>query len=223
MDINTNLIARLMLNELPGLVGALQPAGPAAQNVSDAAGRQRNQNLANAMLSAASGLLAPSPNRYPLGPLQRLGVGLGAALQSYDGGAQQGRILDALGIDGGGAPVQARVSAIAPGRRGGVAPHARARAAVAPEGAAVAADAPAAPALAGAAGDGALRRLAGRAGGVPRKAGTRAVKLEPFTGTLARRLEHPAVLPGGWKLYGYEKESGRPVYTGPGLQLRVYG
>src|SRR5260370_19595178 len=106
MDINTNLIARLMLNELPGLVGALQPAGPGAQNMSDPARRQRNQNLANAMLSAASGLLAPSPNRYPLGPLQRLGVGLGAGLQSYNDGAAQGRVPGAVGVHRGGAPVE---------------------------------------------------------------------------------------------------------------------
>src|SRR5260370_20882284 len=117
MDINTNLIARLMLSELPGLVGALQPAGPGAQNVSDQARRQRNQNLANAMLSAASGLLAPSPNRYPLGPLQRLAVGLGAGLQSYNDGAQQGRVLDALGIDGADGPGQARVRSMRPAAR----------------------------------------------------------------------------------------------------------
>jgi len=99
MNLNNNLIARLMLNELPGLVGALQPAGGAPQNLGEMARRQHSQNRANAMLSAASGLLTASPNRYPLGPLQRLGAGLGAALQSYNEAGQQGGILDALGMD----------------------------------------------------------------------------------------------------------------------------
>jgi len=38
---------------------------------------------------------------------------------------------------------------------------------------------------------------------------------------VARRLEDPAVLPGGWELYGYDKKSDRPVYVGPGQELRV--
>src|SRR5271165_6962084 len=125
MNLNNNLIARLMLNELPGLVGALQPAGGAPQSASEMARRQHSQNLANAMLSAASGLLTPSPNRYPLGPLQRLGAGLGAALQSYNEAGQQGGILDALGMDGRAA--QRSVSAVAAARPGRVAPRPVAR------------------------------------------------------------------------------------------------
>ena len=67
-----------------------------------------------------------------------------------------------------------------------------------------------------------MMRTTARSGSAVRKATSR-LKLEDFTGTLASRLEHPAVLPGGWKLYGYEKEGGRPVYVGPKRQLRVYG
>jgi hypothetical protein len=207
MNLNNNLIARQMLNELPGLVGALQPAGGAPQSLSDMARRQHSQNLANAMLSAASGLLTPSPNRYPLGPLQRLGAGLGAALQSYDEGGQQGGILDALGMDGRVTP--RRVSAVGAARPGRVAPRPRARIASAP----VAAEALGA-------------KVLGRSATLPsralRKAASRQLKLEDFSGTVAQRLDHPAVLPGGWKLYGYEKEGGRPVYMGPGRKLRVY-
>ncbi len=208
MNLNSNLIARLMLNQLPGLAGALQPAGGAPQSPSEMARQQHNQNLTNAMLSAASGLLAPSPNRYPLGPLQRLSAGLGAALQSYSGGAQQGGILDALEMDGRAA--QPRASAAAAARPGRVAPVRTARTV-------------SAPVPAEASGLKTLGRTAARAGGAPRQPASRQLKLEEFTGTLASRLDHPAVLPGGWKLYGYEKEGGRPVYMGPGRRLRVYG
>ena len=111
MYLNSNLLAQLMLSQLPGLVGALQPAAAGPANLSEMARRQRNQNNASAMLSAASGLLTPSPNRYPLGALQRLGAGLGAALQSHTDGANQVSILDALGMEGRGG--QSRASATA--------------------------------------------------------------------------------------------------------------
>jgi hypothetical protein len=208
MNLNSNLIARLMLNELSGLGGALQPAGAAPQNLSEMARRQRNQNLTNAMLSAASGLLTPSPNRYPLGTLHRLGAGLGAALQGYNEGAPQAGILDALGMGGGTA--LPRGDAAAAGRRGAPIPRRAGRTVPAP--------------LAAAASAGKIPgRAQASAGSAVRKPASRPLKLEDFTGTLARRLEHPAVLAGGWKLYGYENESGRPVYMGPGRQLRVYG
>ncbi len=202
MNHNSNLIARLTLNQLPGLAGALQPAG-GLQSLSELARRQHSQNLANAVLSAASGLLAPRPN--PPAPLQRLGAGLGAALQSYNGGTPQGRILEALGMVGRAA--QPRASAGGAARPGGDAPR-RAPARKAP--------APVHGAVAGA-------QALGRVSSALRKPASRQFKLEDFTGTLARTLDHPAILPGGWKLYGYDKEGGRPVYIGPGRKLRVYG
>ena len=223
MNLNSNLIGRLMLNELPGLAGAMQPAGGGTQSLAELAGRQHSQNLATAMLSAAAGLLAPSPNRYPLGPLQRLSAGLGAALQSYNGGAQQGGILDALEMDGRAA--QPRASGAGPVRPGGAGPVrpggagrcGRAGWAVRP------ARTTSAPAAAEASGAKVLGRITARSGSAARKPASRQPTLEEFTGTLASRLDHPAVLPGGWKLYGYEKEGGRPVYVGPGHRLRVYG
>ena len=207
---NSNSIARL-IDELPGLVGALQPAGGAPQDLSELARRQHRQNVANAMLAAASGLLTPSPNRYPLGPLQRLGAGLGAALQSYGEGAGQERIMDALAADNAGA--RSRGEAGAQAALGGAplrAPHGRgALKATAGEAAAASGAMPA------------PRRIAGRSGGAAGKA--EGARLRKFSGTLARRLEHPAVLPGGWHLYGYEKGSDRPVYVGPDRELRIYG
>jgi len=80
-----------------------------------------------------------------------------------------------------------------------------------------------APMAAEASGAKALGRSATLPSRALRKAPSRQLKLEDFSGTVARRLDHPAVLPGGWKLYGYEKEGGRPVYVGPGRKLRVYG
>jgi hypothetical protein len=165
------------------------------------------------MLAAASGMLARSPNRYPLGPLQRLGAGLGA-LQSYSEGGARGRILDALGMDGHGA--RSRTGATARAALKGTAPARAVPAAAAPELAGAdsldsgrrAAPAP--------------RRIAGRATAAHRKAAAGGATLRKFSGTLARRLNHPAVLPGGWQLYGYEKESGRPVYVGPDRELRIY-
>ena len=193
MYLNSNLLAQLMLSQLPGLVGALQPAAAGPANLSEMARRQRNQNNASAMLSAASGLLTPSPNRYPLGALQRLGAGLGATLQSHTDGANQVSILDALGMEGRGG--QSRASATA--RSGAPGLHAQARRHGAPVPAALAA-------------------------GPASEAPVRRPKLRQFTGTVANRLEHPPVLPGGWKLYGYEQDTGSPVYVGPGQQLRIY-
>ncbi len=46
-------------------------------------------------------------------------------------------------------------------------------------------------------------------------------RLRRFSGTVSRRLAHPAVLPGGWELYGFEA-GGSPVYSGPGGELRIY-
>jgi len=182
MNLNTNLLARLMLSQLPGLVGALQAGAAAPANPSDLARRQRNQNNAVGMLSAASGLLTPSPNRYPLGPLQRMGAGLGAALQSSTDGANQASILDALGMGG---------------RPGSGEPRQPAQARRQPVPAALAqGPAPEAPA--------------------------HRPKLRQFTGIVANRLDHPPVLPGGWKLYGYEQDTGSPVYVGPSQQLRIY-
>ncbi len=209
MNHNSNLIARLTLNQLPGLAGALQPAGAAPQGLNELARLQHSQNLANAMLSAASGLLTPSPNRYPPAPLQRLGAGLGAALQSYNRGTPQGRILEALGMDG--RAEQPRASAGAAARPGRDAPG-RAPARKAP-----------APVHGAAAGAQALGRTGVLSSRALRKPASRQLKLEDFSGTLASRLDHPAVLPGGWKLCGYDQEGGRPVYVGPGRKLRVYG
>lgn len=210
MNLNSNLLARLMLNQLPGLAGTLQAAGGGRKGLGEWARRQHGQNLANAMLSATSGHLAPSPNHhYAPGPLQRLGAGLGAAMQSYNGGGLQGGILEVLGMDGSAA--RPRASAVARPRRGGVAP----RGGPAQKGPA--------PAPAPASGNPAPGRIVASPGRAVRKPASRQLKLEAFNGTVARRLEHPAALPGGWKLYGYEQGGGRPVYVGPGRQLRVYG
>ncbi len=207
MNPKNKLIAQLMLKELPGLAGALQNGGGARQSLSQLARRQHHDHLANAMLSAVSSLLTPRPNRYPLGELQRLGAGLGAALPNSNEGGQQGGILDALGTDG---RAQQRMSAVAAAHPEKVAPRPPARGMSAPAAAEVS-------------GAMALRRAATPPRRALRKPASRQLKLEDFSGTVARRLDHPAVLPGGWKLYGYEKEGGRPVYVGPGRKLRVYG
>jgi len=169
--------------------------------------RQHRQNVANAMLAAAAGLLTPSPTRYQLGPLQRLGAGLGAALQSYNDGAGQERILDALAMDGGGVPARISGRSARPQRM---------------------MSAPAATQLAAAQSavsgrrTAAVRRRMGGANEMARKHGSARAALHKFDGTLASRLDHPAVLPGGWKLYGYAKDSGSPVYVGPDAELRIY-
>jgi hypothetical protein len=202
MEVNSNLLARL-ISELPGLTGALQPAQTVAQNIVDMARRERAQNLANAMLAAASGLLAPSPNGYRLSPLQRLGMGLGAALESYDETAPRAQILDALRIQG--RQGQSGASAGAPELSGETAQRA-------------AEESPAKGyadnrAVAGV-------RFTQRTVGAPHQ--SRPARLREFTGSVGVRLNHPAVLPGGWTLYGYEKATGRPVYLGPEQRLGIY-
>ncbi len=211
MNPGINAIARLLIEELPGLAGAIQPLGTGAQSLSELARQQRSQGLANAMLAAASGLLTPSPNRYPLGPLQRLGAGLGAALQAYNEGAAQVPMLDALAMGGQGG--QSRTGAATRDRLGGIAPVQSVRM---PPASAAAKLAAVESAVSG--------RRVGPAplSAAARKSASGGPTLRRFTGTLARRLEHPAVLPGGWELYGYEEESGRPVYVGPGQELRIY-
>ncbi len=176
MNSDTNLLARLMLTQLPGLVGAMQLAAVLPSSLGELARRQRNQNIANALLSTASGLVPPSPSRYAAVPLQRLG-----------GQAAQASAL--------------RKPAPEPAER-------------------PAAEAPAAQDHAP--GQGVRSRMAGRAAGAHHQGGSRVPRLREFTGTLASRLSSPPVLPGGWKLYGYEGKTGSPVYIGPGRQLRVY-
>ena len=196
MNVDARSVGRVLANELPGLLGVLQPGAGAAQNPAEAA---RRQGLANAMLAAAAGLLTPSPNRYPLGPLQRLGAGLGAALESLDaappsalfqtsGGeaAGQGSATEGAARKKGRVLAKVAAPAAAAGQRPSKEPH-----------------------RAGSRGAGRLARQRGPA-------------LRKFNGSLGRRLEHPAVLPGGWQLYGYEAKSGNPVYAGPGRELRVY-
>ncbi len=176
MNRDTNLLARLMLTQLPGLVGAMQLAAVLPSSLNELARRQRNQNIANALLSTASRLVPPSPSRYAAVPLQRLG---GQAAQAPEIPKR--------------APEPAERSA---------------------------ADAPAVQDHAS--GRGVPSRMAGRAAGAHHQGGPRVPRLREFTGTLARRLSSPPVLPGGWKLYGYERETGSPVYIGPGRQLRDY-
>ncbi len=203
MAIDTDSSGTLVANQLPGLLGILQPAG--AATLDQLARGQDRRQLANAMLAAAAGLLTPSPNRYPLGPLQRLGAGLGAALGSYDRGAIPTGIFAAL--DGRrGLPhvgIEALGSGARPRRRSGAAADGAARLA-----------------------SGALQAAARlRAGGTLEPSGAAPSgrrRLRKFTGSLGRRLDHPASLPGGWELYGYEKQTGNPVYAGPGSELRVY-
>jgi hypothetical protein len=203
MELDSNLLARLMINELPGLAGALQRAQRAPQSLAELIRQGRNQNLANAMLAVASGLLAPSPNRYPLNPLQRLGLGLGAVLGSYDASAPQGPILDVVEMED--RRRQPRIGAIARGGVGEVAAAPPARTGPSP---------------ARSSGEAEVQ-LTQRAVGAPRQ--PQAAKLTKFTGRLAKRLDHPVVLPGGWTLYGYEQDTGRPVYLGPERRLGVYG
>jgi hypothetical protein len=206
MNPNSNVIAQLIIDELPGLVGALQPPR-GGQNLNELARRQRSRNLSNALLAGASGLLSPSPNRYPLGLLQRLGAGLGAAVQSYNQGANQEGILEALGMNGGGASA------------GGAAPHPRFS-----QAASKAIRTP--PVTSAEEALTAESSISGRRS-MPREprgmqGAGKGATLRKFSGVLTRRLEHPAVLPGGWQLYGYEKESGNPVYIGPKQELRTY-
>jgi hypothetical protein len=208
MNLDGNLIARLMIDELPGLAGALQLSSGAAKSPSEPMRTPHRQNLANAILVAATRMLAPSLTpRYPLGPVQRLGPGLGA-LQSEVGA--QGRILDAVGMEGG--SLQSRTGVIA---RAGLTKTVPARAV-----SAAAVSQSACEERANSARRSAPSRV-GRSTAAHRKAAG-GPALRRFSGTLAHRLDYPAVLPGGWQLYGYEKESGRPVYVGPNRELRVY-
>lgn len=78
--------ARLMATHAPGLAGqvARQMPGPMARKfgagISTLA--QRRQALAGALIAAAGALAGPNPTGYPLGGLQRLGLGLGAGLHA---------------------------------------------------------------------------------------------------------------------------------------------
>jgi len=175
MNRDTNLLARLMLTQLPGLVGAMQLAAVTPPSLSELARRQRNQNMANALLSTASGLVPPNPNRYAAVPLQRLG-----------GQAAQAQALRKP------TPDAERSVADSPAAQD----SARVR--------------------------GVPSRIVGRAAGAHHQDASRVPRLREFTGTLANRLHSPPVLPGGWQLYGYERDTGSPVYIGPGRQLRVY-
>jgi hypothetical protein len=210
MNHNSNLIARLMIAELPGLVGAMQQASPGGQararGLSDMALRQHRRNLGNAMLVAASRLLAPASKGNPAGSLQRLGAGLGAVMQGQ--GAMEPGILDALGDGrqsrGAGSMVNRSAAqgktgpASAPGPATAESSNSRA----------------------------AARNAEGRASGGANsgreRKSARGATLYKFSGTVARRLEYPAVLSGGWQLYGYDKKSGKPVYVGPNQELRIY-
>jgi hypothetical protein len=176
MNRNTNLLARLMLTQLPGLVGAMQLAAVAPPSLSELARRQRSQNMVNALLSTASGLLPPSPNGYPAVQPQRLG---GQAAQ-----AQARRMLAPEPAEGSAADALAAHDSVST--------------------------------------RGVPARLVGRAAGAHHQSASRVPRLREFTGTLGNRLNSPPVLPGGWKLYGYERDTGSPVYIGPGRQLRVY-
>jgi hypothetical protein len=209
--VDSNSLGELVTNQLPGLLGVLQPAAAGAMSLNQAASGHNRQNLANAMLAAAAGLLTPSPNRYPLGPLQRLGAGLGAAMESYDRGPAPMGILSALegrrGLPRAAGAIDEADRATRPMRR----------------------DASRGPRATAAAQSDSRAELASVAR--PKAAGARVAsrntvsdnrRLRKFNGSLGRRLDHPASLPGGWELYGYEKQSGHPVYVGPGSELRVY-
>ena len=209
MNLDGNLMARLMIAELPGLAGALQLSSGPAKSPSELMRRQHRENLAKAMLVAATGMLAPSRNLYRLKQLQRLGAGL-AALQSE--GAARERVQAALGLDG--ASLQSRSGVIARAGLKKTVPAHAVSAAAASQSPGVE---PAGSARRSAA---ASSRVARRAKETDRRASGGSM-LRRFGGTMVR-LDHPAILPGGWQLYGYEKQSGRPVYLGPNRELRVY-
>lgn len=207
MNFNTNLLARLA-TELPGLAGALQPINSAVQ-LGDLARRQQRRNLADAVISA---LVSRSSNRPPVGLPQRASGGRGA-LQGYGSGGAPVRILDGLDDTGESGKQQRRGSTAPMAVRSPAPTRAVAEAATPDMG------------NTGAEGSGeqnAPRRRVRGASGIHRKSAGGGATLRKFEGTLARTLKDPAVLPGGWQLYGYEKESGRPVYVGPKRELRVY-
>jgi hypothetical protein len=174
MNRDTNLLARLMLTQLPGLVGAMQLAAVVPPGLSELARRQRNQNMANALLATASGFLPFSPSRYASVTPQQPG---GQAAQAFRKPAPEPAQRSAA--DGPAAQDSASVRSVP-------------------------------------------SRLIKRAASAHHQGGLDVPRLREFTGILANRLNSPAVLPGGWKLYGYERDTGRPVYIGPGRQLRVY-
>ena len=200
MSLDNGLLNRLVMAQLPGLAAALQSAGGSAVNSGQLQRRQSNQDIADTMLRAAAGMLSPSPNRYPLGRLQRLGLGLGAALGGYDGDLQGGQLAGL--ITRGTMPNHARAStprihgrSAGPDRLGeGLVPSLPL-----------------------------ARREAGSNQPRTARKGKQAGMLREFRGELGRRLESPAVLPGGWTLHGYAKEGAKPVYIGPAGQLMIYG
>lgn len=203
MDFFNNAAGGLAGGGLQGLLGVLQSAGEAPGGMSELARRQKNQNLANSMLAAAAGLLTPSPNRYPLGPLQRMGAGLGAALGTLDQSEGDGAEY------GGGEPLAlSRAPKNAMARTGRVTAGAEFTSARSTSGKGHSSRTP--------------RRAARTGIGPVPQAQTGEARLRKFTGRLSHRLEHPAILPGGWQLYGYEEKSGSPIYVGPGRQLRIY-
>jgi hypothetical protein len=204
MDFFNNAAGGLAGGGLQGLLGVLQSAGAGPGNMSELARRQKNQNLANSMLAAAAGLLTPSPNRYPLGPLQRMGAGLGAALGTLDQSEGEGAEY------GGGEPLASLSHAPkkAMARTGRVTAGAELTSTRSASGKGHPSRTP--------------RRAARTGIGPVPQAQMGEARLRRFTGTLSHRLEHPAILPGGWQLYGYEDKSGSPVYVGPGRQLRIY-
>jgi len=98
-DAMTEMMTRLALGKSPGLAGLVRLFAPAP------APALNQQALARAALAAAGGLLAPNLSRYPIGAMQRVGLGLGAGLQ-------------ALGAAPLTAPAEAgAVSALTPARR----------------------------------------------------------------------------------------------------------
>jgi hypothetical protein len=73
-DAMTEMMTRLALGNSPGLAGLVRLFAPAPA--------LNQQALARAALAAAGGLLAPNLSRYPIGAMQRVGLGLGAGLQA---------------------------------------------------------------------------------------------------------------------------------------------
>lgn len=73
-----DLLARLMQRRMPGMTGLIAIG---AHRAIPAAAAQRDA-LASALLAAAGAIAGPNPTRYPLGGLQRLGLGLGAGLHA---------------------------------------------------------------------------------------------------------------------------------------------
>jgi hypothetical protein len=210
MNRNSNLMTRLMIAELPGLVGAMQAASPGGQGrgrvLSDLALQQHRRNLGNAMLLAASRLLAPASKGNPAGSLQRLGAGLGAWQGSGQGAGGPG-ILDVLATGRGQLGTAGSAVNRGPAQRttGPASTPETEAADPSSRGAAVA-----------------RQNAAGRPTGGTQPKPARRATLHKFSGTVARRLEYPAVLAGGWQLYGYDKKSGGPVYVGPNRELRLY-